>query len=56
MTIGVRPAGVLPFGATENAKPGSSPLPGVVVFWVSLMLFTNTFRVMAPVGFSSHEF
>jgi hypothetical protein len=39
-----------------NANPGSSPLPGVVVFWISRMSFTNTFRVTAPVGFSSHAF
>lgn len=47
---------IVPFGATVNPKPGSSPFPGVVVFWASRTLFANTFRVTAPVGFSSHAF
>jgi hypothetical protein len=47
---------IVPFGATLNAKPGSSPFPGVVAFCVSRTLLTKTFRVTAPVGFSSHAF
>ena len=39
-----------------KAKPGSSPLPGVVVFWINRTSFANTFRVTAPVEFSSHAF
>ena len=46
----------VPFAETVNAKPGSSPFPGVVAFCVSWTSFTKMFRVTAPVGFSSHEF
>jgi hypothetical protein len=44
---------IVPFGAIVNANPGSSPLPGVVVFWTNRMSFRRTFRVTAPVRFSS---
>lgn len=47
---------IVPFGAIVNAKPGSSPFPGVVAFWANRTSFTTTFRVTAPVGFSSHAF
>jgi hypothetical protein len=47
---------IVPLGAIVNAKPGSSPLPGVVAFWTSGTSFTETFLVTAPVGFSSHAF
>ena len=47
---------IVPFAAMLNAKPGSSPLPGVVAFWTSRTSFTRMLRVTAPVGFSSHEF
>ena len=46
----------IPFEATVNAKPGSSPFPGVVVFWTSRTVFAKTFWVTAPVGFWSHAF
>ncbi len=46
----------VPFGETINAKPGSSPFPGVVAFWISRTSFTRTLLVTAPVGFLSHEF
>jgi hypothetical protein len=39
-----------------KAKPGSSPLPGVVVFCINRTSFAKTFRVTAPVGFSSQAF
>jgi hypothetical protein len=45
-----------PFVAIVKANPGSSPLPGVVVFCRSRTSFTSTFRVTAPVGFSSQAF
>ena len=47
---------IVPFDETVIAYPGSSPLPGVVAFWINRTSFANTFRVTAPVGFSSHEF
>lgn len=47
---------VVPLAATVKAYPGSSPFPGVVVFWTNRTSFANTFRVTAPVGFSSHAF
>ena len=44
------------FAPVERAKPGSSPLPGVVVFSTSLTSFAKMLRVTAPVGFSSQAF
>src|SRR4029450_5384904 len=40
-----------PFALTRNANPGSSPLPGVVVFCRSSTSLTKTLRNTAPVGF-----
>ena len=47
---------MVPVAVIVKANPGSSPFPGVVVFWASLTSFTITFLVTAPVGFSSHAF
>jgi hypothetical protein len=47
---------IVPLPATIRVYPGSSPFPGVVVFWINLTSFAKTLRVTAPVAFSSHEF
>jgi hypothetical protein len=48
---------IVPFDAMiVNAYRGSSPLPGVVVFWTNRTSLANTLLVTAHVELSSHEF